>query len=192
MQIHVKNYKNPRYIDDSNNRVDLDINTEEYGWIPTSIILDDDDQHEHILEIKEWLNNNKTAIAPYSRESIPIEDVLSEVFNRITEARDDALYNENASVETSDGTVWQADPNSMRQLNDALTIFSAAGGTPEGFVWRDANNVNHPADLELLISIASARAQQVQAIWERSWELKDALKVAYSLGDRVAMDSLSW
>lgn len=61
----VIDYKNPVFASSDGNYVDLEILTDKYGWIPTTIILDDGDTHEHILQIKDWINENSNLIAPY-------------------------------------------------------------------------------------------------------------------------------
>lgn len=89
----------------------------------------------------------------------------------IETARDAALKLPDAIVHAS-GANWQVDPTAMAELNDILTLSTALGAVPEGIEWRDADNVNHPATLELLLSIAAARAIQKDAIWKKSWQLK--------------------
>lgn len=89
----------------------------------------------------------------------------------IESARDTALKLPDAIVHAS-GANWQVDPTAMSELNDILTLSTALGAVPDGIEWRDADNVNHPATLELLLSIAAARAIQKDAIWKKSWQLK--------------------
>lgn len=97
----------------------------------------------------------------------------------IESARDAALKLPDAMV-SAYGANWQVDPIAMSELNDILTLSTALGAVPEGIEWRDADNLNHPATLELLLSIAAARATQKDAIWKKSWLLKgqvDALDI---------------
>lgn len=88
--------------------------------------------------------------------------------------RDASLVDPDASADVG-GVTFQTDPKSMTQLNDALTVFTALGSVPPGYEWRDADNVNHPADLTFLASIAAARADQVNQVWQLSWSRKAAL-----------------
>lgn len=99
-----------------------------------------------------------------------VEAVKSKL-TEINSKRDQALKRQDATVEAN-GSTWQVDPNAMAELNDAITLSTALGAAPEGLEWRDANNVNHPATLPLLLAIASARAVQKDAIWKHSWQLK--------------------
>ncbi len=94
--------------------------------------------------------------------------------SQINTGRDAALSSPSSTVEAS-GSTWQSNPSSMAELNDALTLSMGLGETPAGIQWRDEDNVNHTATLALLLSIAGARAVQKNAIWQRSWALKDQL-----------------
>ena len=75
MDVTVKDYRNPSYVDVSSNIVDLEIFTEEYGWIPTTIVLDNDDNADHVLEIKAWLNANKATISAYVEPVLTAEEL---------------------------------------------------------------------------------------------------------------------
>lgn len=111
----------------------------------------------------------------------------------IESARDAALKLPDGIVSVG-GANWQVDPTAMSELNDILTLSTALGAVPEGIEWRDADNVNHPATLELLLSIAAARAIQKDAIWKKSWQLKgqvDALDIETATQadfDAIAVD----
>ena len=192
MKVTVTNYRNPIFFDASNNIIDLDIETVQYGWIPTTIIMDDGDPAEHTVQIKQWLTKNQNLIAPYVPYIRPLEELKTSKVRYIESARDVTLKEPSGTVTTPDGLVWQVDPTSMQQLNDAMTTFSIFGGTPEGFVWRDVNNTNHPATLQFLAGIAASRAVQVQGIWTKSWGLKAQLDAAFAAQDRTAMESILW
>lgn len=58
--------------------VDLEINTKGYGVIPITISLLDDDNNNHIIEIKEWLNNNVNLIAPFVPHVKTLDEVIDE------------------------------------------------------------------------------------------------------------------
>ncbi len=104
------------------------------------------------------------------------EDRIAEKYAQIEADRDDGLIDVDATVDVA-GVIFQANPSSMAALNEALTVFMALGGTPDGYEWRDAENTNHAADLTLLASIAAARAKQVNQIWKTSWARKAALEL---------------
>jgi len=57
---------NATYKSANGNIIDVDITTEEYGIIPTTIIVDSNEQDAHILEIKEYLLTSQ--IAPFTPE----------------------------------------------------------------------------------------------------------------------------
>lgn len=106
--------------------------------------------------------------------------------------RDRQLNDPDATVLVN-GSVFQAGPSSMADLNDALTTFTALGSVPEGFEWRDQDNINHSADLSLLASIAAARAEQKNIIWQQSWVLKDAVDaIDDETGTQAELNAIVW
>jgi len=69
---NVTDYKNPHYSAEGENQIDLEILTEEFGWIPTTININDGDNTPHIKQIKEWLNNNADSISEYVAPIVPV------------------------------------------------------------------------------------------------------------------------
>jgi len=53
--ITITNIENAAYKSDDGNIIDVDITTDEYGVMPTTIIVNSNEQDAHILQIKEWL-----------------------------------------------------------------------------------------------------------------------------------------
>ncbi len=48
--------------------------------------------------------------------------------------------------------------------------------TPEGFVWRDINNINHPADFAFVNGLLSAIANRNNSLYQLSWQHKEAIR----------------
>lgn len=106
------------------------------------------------------------------------EQLLSEIVatkrNQINDERNEALSDSTAKVAVG-GVEFDADPLSVRQLTEAITLFTHSG-VPTGFEWRDSNNVMQPADMTYLVDIAAAMGARIQAIWQTSWARKAALE----------------
>lgn len=49
----------------SERAVDLDISTDTLGDIPITVLLDDDDQTPHIVELKQWIAGNPLEVAAF-------------------------------------------------------------------------------------------------------------------------------
>jgi len=81
--IKVTEYKNPVYSADGVNQVDLEILTDKYGWVPTTIILDDNDQQKHITQIKQWLIDNIESIAPYIPLIVTDDEKIATISNAV-------------------------------------------------------------------------------------------------------------
>jgi len=64
--ITITNIENAAYKSADNNIIDVDITTNEYGTIPTTIVMNANEQDAHITLIKEWLKT--TNILPFVPE----------------------------------------------------------------------------------------------------------------------------
>ena len=101
--------------------------------------------------------------------------------------RADLLKVATSTVEVA-GAVWQTDPVSVGQLNEAIALFGVIGKTPAGFEWRDADNINHLAPLPLLLEIGAARAEYVNQVWRTSWFLKAQAEACTTIKQIEAID----
>lgn len=86
----ITDYRNAVYIDATSQVVDLEILTDQYGWIPTTINLADGDTQNHIQQVKNWIINNTASISAYVPninliKEDKIGEVKAEAFNRIVE-----------------------------------------------------------------------------------------------------------
>lgn len=83
----VTNYANPVYMSADLDLIDLEIATQEHGWIPTTIRMSDTDTQPHIVQIKTWLQENTGSIAAYVEpEIIPptAEEIRDAAFMNLT------------------------------------------------------------------------------------------------------------
>lgn len=64
-KIIIKEINNPISRSEDNNLIDVEILTENFGWIPTTVSFAVQDDAEHVLQIKQWLHENVSLIAPY-------------------------------------------------------------------------------------------------------------------------------
>lgn len=141
-------------------------------------------QFDHILQVCRDIIDERA-----SKELANSKDVgwqRQQKIKEISNMRDSLLSSPTATI-SFEGVDWQVDATSSRAIMDAITLYSNIGGTPIGFEWRDAHNVNHPATVDLLKGIASKRAEEVQAIWKQSWVLKDAAASSSTLSQIVAI-----
>ena len=86
------------------------------------------------------------------------------------------------------GRPWQADLASQDLLNKAIGL--ALAGAPLPTVWRDDNNDDMPiTSIEQLAAIGGAMAQQTEAVYHRSWELKVDIEAATTVEE---LDLIEW
>lgn len=160
---------------------DCEIEHPTHGWIPFTASSDD------LEPLGQEIYQAIVAGGHGTPAGLGLQILKDAKKSEIERARDAGRHNPGATVTTADGITWQVDPTSRQELNDALTTFGAIGGTPAGFTWRDTANVDHPADLALLASVAAARAEQVNAIWKESWALKAQVDAA---ADQTELDTI--
>lgn len=67
---------------------------------------------------------------------------------------------------------YDADKDSQLLLGNAITLYSIAGATPDGFMWRDYHNIDHPFTLQDLIGLGMAIANRTDEIMKKSWQIK--------------------
>ena len=63
--MEILGFKNAASKNQDNSIIDLEIETDLYGWIPTTIKINDGDTAPHVLTIKQWIYDNPDLIAPY-------------------------------------------------------------------------------------------------------------------------------
>lgn len=161
-----------------NTLVDTVIETEELGTLPITVDMANPEGLEHFTAVIDYVRSNPELVAPFYVEPLTIEQRKLALKADVERLRDEALEDPNATVTTSGGIVWQVPPSAMKSLNEALTLFTAMGSTPEGYEWRDIDDVKHPAALSLLVEIGAARSVQLNSIWQQSWALKDLIDEA--------------
>ncbi len=112
-----------------------------------------------------------------TREGIStLEELKITKKNLVENIRNTDIKGANSAVTDSLGRIWQTDKDTMVTLNNVITTFS--DGVPEGYEWRDADNVNHLASLSMLKEIATLRAIVENNIWKASWYLKGIINEA--------------
>lgn len=133
-------------------------------------------------------------IEPNPTWTVEYPFVLSEAitlkYNEIESSRNAALNNPDGIV-VANSLSWQTNPLSIAELNDALTLFNAAGGVPAGITWRDADNNDHPATMALLVAIGTAWSVKKQAVWQKSWDLKTQLVTLTENKTQAEIDALT-
>lgn len=190
--MEITNVENPRYTSANTRLIDIDVTTTELGTFPYTVDLDAPAKESHEIYLRDLVASNLSEVAPYQPYIPTLQELYNEKYKAVETARDVAIADPEGTVEAH-GYLWQVDPNSIKQLTEALATFTALGGTPEDFEWRDATNVNRTASLAFIAGIAAARAIQVQAIWTHSWELKAELDTALADEDREALETFdSW
>lgn len=87
------------------------------------------------------------------------------------------------------GYNFDADDEGQRNVQAWVTMINAGVQLPDGFVWRDASNVNHPADANFVKGLGEAITMRGTMLYQQSWALKAQVATLTTLYD---IQSLSW
>lgn len=156
------------------------------GDTATTTIVDGIDTDAHAAHLKsvgtipaDWVMVAKDTALQTSLASKKADKV-----RLIEQARDRATVQD----VIAHGTQWQADERSQKLLGDAITL--ALAGLPLPPVWRDSLNnnmtLNSVADL---VAVAGAMAEQTNAAYVKSWQLKAQVAAATTAAE---VDAISW
>lgn len=86
------------------------------------------------------------------------------------------------------GARFDADEKALRNLQIWQTQLAAGTALPEGFVWRDADNVDHPCSAEFLNGLGAAITCRATRVYQKSWALKAQLDAAATPEEVAALD----
>ncbi len=131
--IKVTNYKNAQYNADLT--IDLDILTDDYGWIPTTINPLDNDQEPHVIQIKQWLIDNVGSIAAHVSYVPTQAEIDARAMADFKASR--TLAVSQIVVTTVSGKSFDGDETSQNRMARAVSSSNAGDTT----YWVLANNI---------------------------------------------------
>lgn len=86
------------------------------------------------------------------------------------------------------GALFDADKTAQANISAWLNVINSGASVPEGFVWRDALNVDHPADAQFVRELATAMTLRGTAMYAAAWAHKAAVGALNSVADVLAYD----
>lgn len=75
-------------------------------------------------------------------------------------------------------STFATDPQSIANMTAVLAAIGAGVDLPDGFAWRDQNNVNVPMDAETFKRFAGGLLARVNQIYTQSWSKKDEIETS--------------
>ena len=77
------------------------------------------------------------------------------------------------------------DGDTVAQNNVMAWMVNISNGlqVPPGFVWRDASNVDHPADEEFITGLGAAMVQRGSQLYQMAWQQKAAIDALTSVSE---------
>jgi len=79
--MEILNYRNAESQSVDNSLIDVEILTDKFGWIPTTVNVLDDEQEPHTIQIKQWLVDNFDLIAAHVPH-VPTQEELQAPINQ--------------------------------------------------------------------------------------------------------------
>lgn len=87
------------------------------------------------------------------------------------------------------GASFDADDVAMRNVSGWQTQLAAGASLPPGFVWRDADNADHPADAAFINGLGAAITLRGTMLYAQSWALKAAIDAATT---KAEVGAVTW
>jgi hypothetical protein len=114
------------------------------------------------------------ALVDYVPPPPPLGEVKAAARRRVDSEREGRL----TSPVSYAGAVFDADGPAQRNVSGWLAVLNGGGSLPPGFVWRDFDNVDHPADTAWVVGLGAAMTARGTAVYVQSWEAKAAIDAA--------------
>lgn len=89
------------------------------------------------------------------------------------------------------GNYYDTDSVSLNNLNLWASNIANGSTLPDNFTWRDANNIEHPADSTFIISLNLAITTRISQIYKRSWQIKSDIEILTTI-EEVNSYVISW
>lgn len=86
------------------------------------------------------------------------------------------------------GAVFDADETAQRNVSAWMTNIAAGMALPTGFVWRDFNNVDHPADNAYVVGMGAAMTLRGTQLYQSAWNMKAQLAAMTTIAEVEAFD----
>ncbi len=87
------------------------------------------------------------------------------------------------------GSLFDADRTARENVAGWQTQLGAGVALPEGFVWRDAANVDHPADAAFVNGLGAAITLRGTVLYATAWALKAAVDAAMTAAE---VEAVKW
>ena len=85
------------------------------------------------------------------------------------------------------GKQFQSDTHDQALLTQAVTLFSASGGVPDGYTWIAKDNSRVALDLAGLVALGALMALRVNENYQKARDLKDQANKALTLDEIQAI-----
>jgi len=165
--VAITDYRNAKWLNQEHTIASLEVLTNNYGWIETSIDMNQETLEPHLQPIKEWLTNNPLEITAYTPDLDKEKQLL---LNEIADRR----YREECGGMLINGMPLKTD-------RDAQAKYTGAG--VQAFIdntiifnWKTANGTPIQIDATTMLGIVQSVRGHVQACYDREFALAAAVE----------------
>lgn len=109
------------------------------------------------------------------------KDQMKALVNQIRKDKISAGY-------TWNGNIWDIDSESMSILSNYCSAISNGIELPDGFTWRSKENINVPMTEVELSQLNAILINQINAIYNYSWQLKETIDGISELAELDSFD----
>lgn len=124
--------------------------------------------HEWSWETHEWVLL-ETALTKAKQEKKTQVETMRQVKNAAPLFYEEALFDADERAQ-SNVMAW------MVNITNGLSV-------PSGFVWRDANNIDRPADEAFITGLGAAMVQRGSLLYQQAWQQKAAIDALTSISE---------
>ncbi len=117
-------------------------------------------------------------------ETAMIEAARNAKTNEIDRKRDETI----AEGVEFNGKQFQSADHDQALLTQAVTLFSASGGVPEGYTWIAKDNSRVAMTLQELVQLGAVMALRVNENYQKARDLKDIVNKAMTLAEIQAVE----
>lgn len=147
-----------------------------------------------------YVENAKTLKKPFSKVSeSELPFTISEALNAKNEAISTARSAKLSEIDNKrdemisqgveyNGKTFQSGEHDQALLTQAVTLFSASGGVPNGYTWIAKDNSRVALDLAGLVALGALMALRVNENYQKARDLKDKAVQATTLAEIQAIE----
>lgn len=118
-----------------------------------------------------------------------LESAISTTKTKIDDLREIKIYEKILY----NGSYFDADEKAIRNIGNWQIQLAAGASVPRNFVWRDADNIDHPADASFINGLGEAITLRGSLFYQVAWQHKANIEQLTTVAEIEAYDiNIGW